>query len=388
MKQNLTAIDNNNKPFFYMWVANRWLSWRTDAVGSMVMFLSGVFVLLSIGKIDAGLAGLSLSYAISFSESALWIVRLYANIEMNMNSVERLQEFLEIEQEPPSEIPETEPRPTWPEHGEIDMENVTLRYAPHLPRVIKNVTFHVDSCNKIGIVGRTGAGKSTIITALFRFLDPETGTISIDGVDISKIGLRNLRQAITIIPQDPTLFSGTIRSNLDPFNQYTDSQIFEALTRVNLISPGERESSTSGGDNQNKFLDIESVITEGGNNLSQGQRQLMCLARSLLKSPKVILLDEATASIDYKSDALIQQTIRDEFSSSTILTIAHRLRSIIDYDKILVMDAGRVVEYDDPYTLIANSESLFHSMCENSGELDTLTKLAKEAFVRKKNHNI
>lgn len=386
MKQNLTAIDNNNRPFFYMWVANRWLSWRIDLVGSLVMLFAGIFVILSIGSIDAGLAGLSLSYAIAFSENALWIVRLYSNIEMNMNSVERLQEFLVVDQEPPAQIPETEPRRSWPEKGEIDVVDVSLRYAPDLPRVIKNVTFHVKPCNKIGIVGRTGAGKSTIITAFFRFLDPETGTIKIDGVDISKIGLQNLRQALTIIPQDPTLFTGTIRSNLDPFNEYEDEQIFEALTRVNLIAPGERSAQAAqSGENINKFLDIESTITEGGNNLSQGQRQLMCLARSLLKSPKVILLDEATASIDYKSDALIQQTIRDEFSNSTILTIAHRLRSIIDYDKILVMDAGKVVEYEDPYVLIANKESLFYSMCENSGELDILTKLAKESYVKKKN---
>lgn len=385
MNQNLTAIDNNNRPFFYMWVANRWLSWRIDLVGSLVMLFAGIFVILSIGSIDAGLAGLSLSYAISFSENALWIVRLYSNIEMNMNSVERLQEYLVVEQEPPAAIPETEPRATWPEHGEIHVKDVSLRYSPDLPRVIKNVTFHVKHCNKIGIVGRTGAGKSTIITAFFRFLDPETGSILIDGIDISKIGLRNLRQALTIIPQDPTLFTGTIRSNLDPFNEYDDEQIFESLTRVNLIAPGEREAPSQTGDNQNKFLDIESTITEGGNNLSQGQRQLMCLARSLLKSPKVILLDEATASIDYKSDALIQQTIREEFSNSTILTIAHRLRSIIDYDKILVMDAGKVVEYDDPYVLIANKETLFYSMCENSGELDVLTKLAKESYVTKKN---
>lgn len=386
MKQNLTAIDTNNRPFFYMWVANRWLCLRVDVVGSLVMFFSGVFVLMSIGKIDAGLAGLSLSYAISFSEAALWIVRLYANIEMNMNSVERLQEYENVDQEPPAEIPETKPDPSWPTAGEIDVQDVSLRYAPELPRVIKNVSFHVKPCDKIGIVGRTGAGKSTIITAFFRFLDLETGCITIDGVDISKIGLTDLRQAITIIPQDPTLFTGTIRLNLDPFKQYTDEQIFEALTRVNLIAPGERDSlAVSTADNQNKFLDIESPISEGGNNLSQGQRQLMCLGRSLLRSPKVILLDEATASIDYESDALIQQTIRDEFSRSTILTIAHRLRSIIDYDKILVMDAGRVVEYDDPYVLIANSETLFHSMCENSGELDVLTKLAKAAYVQKKN---
>lgn len=388
MKQNLSAIDNNNRPFFYMWVANRWLSIRIDAVGSMVMFFAGIFVILSIGKIDAGLAGLSLSYAISFSENALWIVRLYANIEMNMNSVERLQEYLDVEEEPPAEIPETKPSSGWPQTGEIDVKDLSLRYAPDLPRVIKNATFHVKPCHKIGIVGRTGAGKSTIITAFFRFLDAETGSIKIDGVDISQIGLTDLRQAITIIPQDPTLFTGTIRSNLDPFDQYSDEQIFEALIRVNLVGKGERDQGVSkdnASENQNKFLDIESSVSEGGNNLSQGQRQLMCLARSLLKNPKVILLDEATASIDYKSDALIQQTIRDEFSNSTILTIAHRLRSIIDYDRILVMDAGRVVEYDDPYALISNKETLFYSMCENSGELDSLTKLAKASFVSKKN---
>lgn len=384
MKQNLKAIDENNKPFFYLWVANRWLSFRIDAVGSLVMFFAGVFVLLSIGKIDAGLAGLSLSYAIAFSESALWIVRLYANIEMNMNSVERLQEYLEVEQEPPYEIPETAPPASWPETGSISVKDVSLRYSPELPRVIKNVSFDVEPNHKIGIVGRTGAGKSTIITAFFRFLDPETGSILIDGVDITKIGLKNLRQAITIIPQDPTLFAGSIRSNLDPFDQYTDGQIFEALRRVNLIGPSEVAGSPEG-ENQNKFLKLDASIAEGGGNLSQGERQLVCLSRSLLKNPKVILLDEATSSIDYKSDSMIQQTIREEFSNSTILTIAHRLRTIIDYDKILVMDAGRVVEYENPYVLIADKTSLFYSMCENSGELDSLIKLAKEAYIEKKN---
>lgn len=385
MKFNLKAIDKNNEPFFYLWVANRWLSLRVDIVGALVMFFAAVFVMLSVGKIDAGLAGLSLTYAISFSESALWIVRLYSNVEMNMNSVERLREYFSIEQEPPREIPENKPPSSWPEKGEIKVENVSLRYDPNLPRVIKDVSFTVEPKNKVGIVGRTGAGKSTIITAFFRFLDPETGHILIDGVDITKIGLQDLRQAITIIPQDPTLFSGTIRSNLDPFNQYTDEQIFESLRRVNLIAPGETESDNSASENQNKFLNLSSVVAESGNNLSQGQRQLMCLARSLLKNPRVILLDEATASIDYKSDSMIQQTIREEFSSSTILTIAHRLRSIIDYDKILVMDGGRVVEYDHPYVLITNKDSLFYSMCENSGEVDSLTKLAKEAFINNKN---
>ncbi|CUM64740.1 uncharacterized protein PRCAT00002351001 [Priceomyces carsonii] len=381
MRQNLTAINNNNRPFFYLWVSNRWLSFRVDAVGSLVMFFAGIFVLLSVGKIDAGLAGLSLSYAIAFSEAALWIVRLYANVEMNMNSVERLQEYFEIEQEPPYEIPETKPRASWPDRGEIIVKDVSLRYSPELPRVIKNVSFDVEPNNKIGIVGRTGAGKSTIITAFFRFLDPETGSILIDGVDITKIGLRDLRQGITIIPQDPTLFLGTIRSNLDPFGQYNDEQMFKALRRVNLINDDQIEE----GENQNVFMNLDSKIAEGGGNLSQGERQLVCLSRSLLKNPKVMLLDEATSSIDYKSDSIIQQTIREEFSNSTILTIAHRLRTIIDYDKILVMDAGRVVEYDNPYVLISDKKSLFYSMCVNSGELDSLVKLAKEAFVKKKN---
>lgn len=391
MLQNLHKIDGNNKPFFYLWVANRWLSWRIDFVGALVSFFAGVLVLLSVEKLDAGLAGLSLSYGIAFSDSALWVVRLYSNVEMNMNSVERLQEYMIIDQEPPEYIPETEPASSWPDKGEIEVKDLSLRYAPDLPKVIDNVTFTVEPNSKVGIVGRTGAGKSTIITAFFRFLDPETGSIMIDGVDITKIGLKTLRQGITIIPQDPTLFTGTVRSNLDMFNQYSDNEMFVALKRVNLITPEEYEAIQSGtlsdnasGENKNKFLDLESGISEGGSNLSQGQRQLMCLARSLLKSPKVILLDEATASIDYLSDAKIQHTIRDEFSNSTILTIAHRLRSIIDYDKILVMDAGKVVEYEDPYSLIINKDSLFHSMCENSGELDILIQLAKDAFVKKR----
>lgn len=394
MKQNLEHIDNNNRPFFYLWVANRWLSLRVDFVGAMVMMFSGVFILLSLNRIDAGLAGLSLSYSIAFSESALWIVRFYSNFEMNMNSVERLKEYLQIEQEPPYEIPETQPEDSWPQKGEIIVEDVSLRYAPDLPRVIKDVSFKVEPCHKVGIVGRTGAGKSTIITAFFRFLDPESGSIKIDNIDITSIGLKNLRRAITIIPQDPTLFSGTIRTNLDPFVEYSDEAIYAALRRVNLISADDEvgivsqsNSSQASQENQNKFLNLYNPITEGGGNLSQGERQLVCLARSLLKNPKVMLLDEATSSIDYKSDAIIQKTIREEFHSLTILTIAHRLRTIIDYDMILVMDAGRVVEYENPYVLISNRESLFYSMCENSGELDTLIKLAKEAYVEKKNSN-
>lgn len=391
MLENLQKIDENNKPFFYLWVANRWLAFRIDMIGACVVFAAGVFILLNIKKLDSGLAGISLTYAISFTEGALWLVRLYSNVEMTMNSVERLKEYMVIEQEP-SNDGAFNPPVEWPDQGKIEVNDLSLRYAANLPRVIKNVSFTVDPKCKVGIVGRTGAGKSTIITALFRFLDPETGHIKIDNVDITSIGLKRLRQSITIIPQDPTLFSGTVKSNLDPYDEYTDEQIFKALKRVNLVTadeldhvPDSTDNASVNSENVNKFLDLRNEITEGGANLSQGQRQLVCLARSLLRSPKIILLDEATASIDYSSDAKIQQTIREEFGDSTILTIAHRLRSIIDYDKILVMDAGEVREYDHPYSLLLNKSSIFYSMCEDSGELDILVQLAKESFVKKLN---
>ena len=392
MVENLKKIDNNNRPFFYLWVCNRWLSFRIELIGALIVLAAGSFILLNIKSIDSGLAGISLGFAISFTDGALWVVRLYSNVEMNMNSVERLKEYTDIEQEP-SNVGAYVPPQEWPQKGKIEVHDLSLRYDPKLPRVIKNVSFSVDPKCKVGIVGRTGAGKSTIITALFRFLDPETGYIKIDDVDITSIGLKRLRQSITIIPQDPTLFTGTLKTNLDPYDEYSDSQIFEALKRVNLVSEEElnpnntSDASSSKSENANKFLDLDNEVTEGGANLSQGQRQLVCLARSLLRSPKVILLDEATASIDYSSDAKIQATIREEFSNSTILTIAHRLRSIIDYDKILVMDAGEVKEYDHPYSLLLNHESIFYSMCEDSGELEALIQLAKESFVRKLNSN-
>lgn len=385
-------IDQNSMPFFYLWVVNRWLSFRIDLIGALVIFSSGVFILLNINNIDAGLAGISLTYAISFTEAALWLVRQYSELEMNMNSVERVLEYMNIEQEPLIADPANAvtPPPQWPDSGKVEVNNLSLKYAPHLPYVIKDVTFTIEPLEKVGIVGRTGAGKSTIITALFRFLEADTGSIKLDGVNIANIDLKRLRRSITIIPQDPTLFAGSIRSNLDPYDEYSDEEIFTALKRVNLVSTEEMEASTSeiqsnSSKNVNKFLNLESEIAEGGSNFSQGQRQLMCLARSLLRMPKVILLDEATASIDYNSDAKIQETIRQEFNNSTVLTIAHRLRSIVDYDKILVMDAGEVKEFDHPYSLLLEKKSIFYNMCEDSGELDVLIDLAKKSFISRLN---
>ncbi|GME67311.1 unnamed protein product [[Candida] boidinii] len=396
LKHNLARIDENNRPFFYLWIANRWLAFRVEIVSSFITFFASSFAVAGHEYLDAGLAGISLSFAITFIQNAVWLVRTYAMLEMNMNSIERIQEYMSIDQEPDAFIPDNDPPQSWPENGSIEVSDLSLRYAPALPRVINNVSFNVQPCTKIGIVGRTGAGKSTIITAFFRFIDPETGSIKIDGYDVTKIGLTRLRRGITIIPQDPTLFSGTIRSNLDPFNEYSDEEIFKSLKRVSLLTDEEYETLKkngfehsnedigSTGENKNNFLELGHPMAEGGSNISQGQRQLVCLARSLLKSPKIIMLDEATASIDYKSDALIQRTIREEFANSTIMTIAHRLRSIIDYDKILVLDGGRVKEFADPYTLISDKNSQFRSMCEDSGEFDELVKLAKESQLKNK----
>ncbi|KAI1489072.1 ABC transporter type 1, transmembrane domain-containing protein [Biscogniauxia mediterranea] len=410
IRDNLSRINNQSRPFLYLWAANRWLSFRTDMLGDLVAFFAGVFVILSLGKIDPGSAGLSLSYAIGFSENILWLVRLYAMNEQNMNSVERIKEYLDIEQEAEPINEKNRPPQNWPAHGSVEFINYSTRYRKELDPVLKDVTFKVHPREKVGIVGRTGAGKSSLTLAIFRALEAETGKILIDGIDIGLIGLRDLREAITIVPQDPTLFTGTIRTNLDPFNTYSDADIFAALRKVQLIGPSEgltvpespvsqpllpstdlaevqenqepSGASTPTTTNKNIFLDLSSPVAESGTNLSQGQRQLLCLARAMLKNRSVLVMDEATASIDYNTDSKIQETIRE--LDSTIITIAHRLATIVDYDKVLVLDHGAVVEYDHPHQLLKKEDGLFRSMCEMSGDLDSLAKAAKKAWVDKK----
>ncbi|KAL4931668.1 putative ABC bile acid transporter [Aspergillus undulatus] len=395
---NHQRINSYNRPHIYLWAANRWLAFRVDITGALVSFLTATFILSNIGRIDAGAAGLSLTYAVTFTENVLWLVRLYSEVQQSMNSVERVKEYLEVEQEASPVIEDSRPPVNWPTRGEVKFSSYSTRYRPDLDPVLRQVSFTVQSGEKVGIVGRTGAGKSSLALALFRGLEAENGHINIDGVDIGSIGLKDLREAITIVPQDPTLFTGTIRSNLDPFGHYSDEQIFTAIRRVHLIGSGtsgtatpvtphaEQEASlTASGilDNKNIFHNLESPVSESGSNLSQGQRQLLCLARALLKNPKVLMMDEATASIDYTTDAKIQETLR-ELRDNTIITIAHRLQTIIDYDKVLVLDHGRVVEFDHPWTLVNKQDGLFRSMCENSGNLESLLELAKKAWEQKR----
>jgi ABC-type multidrug transport system fused ATPase/permease subunit len=403
IRDNMLRVNTHNRPFIFLWAANRWLSFRIDVIGDFVSFFAGMFVILSIGSIDAGSAGLSLGYAITFTENVLWLVRLYAMYEQNMNSVERIKEYLDVEQEADAVVEKTRPAANWPSQGSVEFINYTTRYREDLEPVLRKVSFKINPLEKVGIVGRTGAGKSSLALALFRGLEAEEGKILIDDIDIGLIGLQDLRESITIVPQDPTLFTGTIRSNLDPFELFTDEDIFEALRRVQLIGastattpigsrpaslsevpPAEVENADSGVStpttNKNIFLNLSSPVTESGNNLSQGQRQLLCLARAMLKHPKVLMMDEATASIDYTTDSKIQETIRE--LKSTIITIAHRLQTIVDYDKVLVLDKGEVVEFGHPHELLKKEgkEAIFKGMCEMSGDLESLQKAAKKAY--------
>ena len=262
-----------------------------------------------------------------------------------------------LESEAAEELPQSDPPADWPQAGGIAFDNVVLQYRPELPPVLKNVSFSVRPREKVGIVGRTGAGKSTLLLALFRILECQEGQVTIDSVDISAVGLKTLRSRLAIIPQDPVLFVGTVRSNLDPFGASEDHQLWETLERVHL-KPFVQALPDR----------LDSEVVDNGENFSVGQRQLMCIARALLRNSKILVLDEATSSVDIETDNLVQQTIREAFSDCTVLTIAHRLNTIIDSDRIMVMDAGQLVEYDSPSVLLDNPSSFLSKLVDQTGK--------------------
>ncbi|SGY80268.1 BQ5605_C008g05343 [Microbotryum silenes-dioicae] len=364
--------------YWTLWSVNRWLSVRFQLLSALVLGLTGVVLLQAGDTIDASLAGFALTFALSIANDMLFLVRRFTSLELSMVSVERIKEYSEVKQEA-AEIIEPRPPAHWPSKGEISVEKLAIRYAPELPDVLHNISFTVAPGEKVGIVGATGSGKSTITLAMFRFMEAWKGRIVVDGLDIAKVGLKDLRQRLTIIPQDPTILSGTLRSTLDTFDEFTDLEIFDALRRVQLIKPGEREVRVEEGANRSPFFDLESEVSEGGQNFSQGQRQLLTMARALLKRNKILLLDEATASVDYKTDELITQTISEEFNDSTLLVIAHRLRTVIGFHKILLLDAGKILEYDSPSQLLADPSSRFYALCRATGrsEFRILKKMAE-----------
>lgn len=356
-----------------IWSSNRWLSFRTSMVGTVFTTIIGFVVIFTPG-VDGALAGFALSFALDFTSNILWTIRSYSQLELDMNAAERVIEYSKLQTE--SQEGQTPPA-SWPTSGKIEVKDLVIGYAENLPAVLKGITFDVRPNERIGVVGRTGAGKSSLTLGLFRFLEPRSGSVHIDGVDTSKIDLHTLRSRLSIIPQDPVLFSGTIRSNLDPFNHRSDEELKTALARAHLIESGEYDVSgaatpTGGQGNSNVFKDLSSPVSESGGNFSQGQRQLLCLARAIVSRPKVMVLDEATSAVDMKTDALIQRSIREEFTSSTLIVIAHRLSTVIDFDRILVLSGGEIAEYGTPRELWEKEGGLFREMCENTGEPDLL----------------
>ncbi|KAJ2113630.1 hypothetical protein IW146_003711 [Coemansia sp. RSA 922] len=340
--------------------ANRWLAVHLDLVSSGIIFLTTVLLIstqLFTGRVSGSHAGLSLTYALSMIGVLTTCIRCTTIVELALISVERVRRYSFLDMEAPDVIEDHRPERSWPEQGVVEFRNYSTRYREGLDLVLKDVSFSVRPREKVGIVGRTGAGKSSLTLALFRIIEAAEGQILLDGEDIAQYGLFDIRSKLSIIPQDPMLFAGTVRENLDPFNTYSDQDIWRALEHTQLADFIRAKDER-----------LEFVVTQGGENFSVGQRQLICLARALLKRAKVLVLDEATAAIDPESDAIIQNSIRNEFKDCTVLTIAHRLNTIIDSDRILVLDKGQVAEFDTPDTLLAKEGGLFRGLWARANE--------------------
>ncbi|KAJ2683530.1 hypothetical protein IWW39_005444 [Coemansia spiralis] len=359
MAENLQRLTANHRCAYLLLAMNRWLAIRQEVVSSLIIFVTAMLGVTSLlyGRADVGVIGLSLSYALQNTQQINWMLRMEGDLENSMCDYVRVQEYEQLTPEAPDVIEDNRPERSWPMEGTVEFKNYSTRYREGLDLVLKNVSFAVKPCEKVGIVGRTGAGKSSMALALFRIIEAAEGQILLDGKDIAQYGLFDVRSKLSIIPQDPVLFAGTVRENLDPFNSYSDQDIWQALEHARLADFIRTKDER-----------LEFVVTQGGENFSVGQRQLICLARALLKQAKVLVLDEATAAIDPESDAIIQDSIRKEFKDCTVLTIAHRLNTIIDSDRILVLDQGQVAEFDTPSALLAKEGGLFKSLWDRANE--------------------
>jgi ATP-binding cassette subfamily C (CFTR/MRP) protein 1 len=353
------AVDSMDGAYFLTFANQRWLSTRLDIIGNLLVFTVGVLVVTSRFSVNPSIGGLVLSYILSIVQMIQFTVRQLAEVENNMNSTERIHYYgTQLEEEAPLHLGDVPA--SWPDKGEIVFNDVQMRYRDGLPLVLRGLTMHVKAGERIGVVGRTGAGKSSIMSTLFRLVELSGGNITIDGLDIATIGLHDLRSKLAIIPQDPTLFRGTIRSNLDPFNEHNDLELWNALRQADLVG-AEQTMEDEGG-----RIHLDTAVEDEGLNYSLGQRQLLALARALVRGSQIIVCDEATSSVDFETDQKIQKTIVRGFKGKTLLCIAHRLKTIIGYDRILVMDAGNVAELDRPVNLY-DQGGIFRGMCDRSG---------------------
>ncbi|KAF7352973.1 Multidrug resistance-associated ABC transporter [Mycena venus] len=396
-------IDLTTRLGYSYWQENRWLLLNFNYLGAGAVLLASLFSVSSF--VSAGLAGICIVSANNFSRLSFSACRSYTELQVDLNAVERVVNYLEIPQEPPAIIESNRPPAYWPSSSSninlLVVEDLEVKYAPNLPSVLHHISFALKARERVGVLGRTGSGKSTLATSLLRFVEPTSGRIIIDGIDISTIGINDLRTRLTFIPQDATLFSGTLRDNLDPFDEYEDAELESALFRVHLLSRSAYQSqrtsaraspvaelesepeaaSVSGFSSVTEVdskavISLDTMVSAEGANFSHGQRQLIALARALLRQSSIIILDEATSSIDFETDRKIQRTIREEFNHSLLLTIAHRIKTVIDYDRLLILDQGKIAQFDTPYNLI-RSEGIFREMCKKTGSFSELEAAAK-----------
>ncbi|KAJ6187247.1 ABC transporter family protein, partial [Penicillium mononematosum] len=396
------GIDKYARAYWQLWLLNCWLAFRMDVLGAVFAIVASILV-VSSPSVNASLAGFAISFALKMAQSMSLTVRRYAGLELSMNSVERILEYSEVPTEP---IHSGDNVPTlWPSHGCVQVSKLSVSYAADLPPALHDISFSINSAERIGVVGRTGSGKSSLILALFRFLEASEGSIVIDGLDISILNLQQLRARLAIVPQNPAVFSGTVRTNLDPFRQHSDDELLVALRDVqwdedlfvsstspvkddDLVSDNEFQSAdddanessiplimmqhtTSAQHSTTAPSLLDYPIAADGENLSQGRRQLLCLARAILQRPKLLVLDEATSGIDQETDRKVQASIRriSKLNSMSLLVVAHRLSTVVDFDRILVLSGGRVAEFGNPQELMQRPAGVFRAMMmEHDGE--------------------